>query len=284
MTVSDREPNLSDHAVATEDSTLPLADGDMYVRQDGPRDAPVLLLIHGSAASTRSWDALVPLLTESHRVIRIDQLGYGRSAEPADGSYAIPDQARRVGLALDRLGVRHAVVVGHSSGGMVATALTDQRPELVSALVLINTGPRLDAVIAQGSAIDPSQWEQLTDEQLRQAASAAFGEGFEIPREFLDEMRGMTFHAFVMATQAAGDYLEQQALPDRLTPLGKPLLVIFGEQDRRLRSSSAALYRVVPGARVELLPGSGHTPIIEDPQRTAELLLAFAAIHDAQPD
>jgi pimeloyl-ACP methyl ester carboxylesterase len=61
--------------------------------------------------------------------------------------------------------------------------------------------------------------------------------------------------------------------------LGKPLQVIFGDQDRRWRPSSAADYRVVPGAKVELLPGAGHTPILEDPPRTAALLLSFAEIH-----
>jgi hypothetical protein len=53
--------------------------------------------------------------------------------------------------------------------------------------------------------------------------------------------------------------------------------VIFGEEDRRWRSSSAADYRVVPGAIVEMLPGLGHTPIREDPARTACCLLAFTA-------
>ena len=55
------------------------------------------------------------------------------------------------------------------------------------------------------------------------------------------------------------------------------MLVIFGADDRRWRSSSAAAYRVVPGARVELLPGVGHTPMLEDPQTTSKLLLDFAA-------
>jgi pimeloyl-ACP methyl ester carboxylesterase len=63
----------------------------------------------------------------------------------------------------------------------------------------------------------------------------------------------------------------------RLTPLGLPVLVIFGADDQRWRSSSAAAYRVVPGARVELLPGEGHTPMMEDPQTTGKLLLEFAA-------
>jgi pimeloyl-ACP methyl ester carboxylesterase len=87
----------------------------------------------------------------------------------------------------------------------------------------------------------------------------------------------MTYHAFTATLRASHDYLKRGPLPDRLTALGKPLLVIFGEQDQRWRSSSAAEYRAVAGARVELLPGVGHSPILEDPQRTAALLLNFTS-------
>jgi pimeloyl-ACP methyl ester carboxylesterase len=284
MTIPDGGPHVKGDPETTETS-LPLDDGDIHVCQDGPRDAPALLLIHGSAASTRSWDPLVPTLTRSHRVIRIDLLGCGRSAKPAGLSYEIPDQARRVGEALDRLGVNHAIVVGHSSGGAVATALTEQRPDLVTAVVLINTGPSMDAFIApESAAIGPSQWPP-TDEQIRQFASTGFGRaGYQIPQEVVDDLRGTSYHVFAALMQAPRDYLKQQALPDRLAVLGKPLLVIFGEDDRRWRSSSAADYRAVPGARVELLPRLGHSPILEDPPRTATPLLAFTAIHAAQAD
>jgi pimeloyl-ACP methyl ester carboxylesterase len=72
-------------------------------------------------------------------------------------------------------------------------------------------------------------------------------------------------------------YLGQRSLPNRLTALGLPVLVVFGADDQRWRSSSAAAYRVVPGARVELLPGVGHTPMLEDPHTTGKWLLDFAA-------
>jgi len=270
-------PGDQSHVNAGADVTLSLDDGEIYVRQDGPRDAPALLLIHGNASSARWWDDLVPMLTGSHRVVRVDLLGYGRSAKPDDRSYALTDQAHRVGVAMDHLGVERVVVVGHSSGGAAATALAERRPDLVAALVLINTGPHLGAHTAPPlTAIDPSQWPNLSDEQLRQFASPAFSRpGYRIPPELLNEVRAMTFHSLTTTTQASRDYVKERALPDRLAPLGKPLLVIFGQEDRRWRSSSAADYRAVPGARVEMLPGLGHTPILEDPVRTATCLLAF---------
>lgn len=281
MTVSEGRASVSG---GTESSTVSLDDGDIYVCQDGPRDAPVLLLVHGTASSTRSWDLLVPLLAGSHRVIRIDLLGHGWSAMPSDRSYAIADQARRVGAVLDRLGVGRAVVVGHSSGGATATALAEERAELVAAVALINTGPGLGAFIPSESAsFDPTQWPP-SDEQLRRFASTGFSRvGFEIPEElmkgFLDDVRGMTLHTLAASMQATQSYMEERTLPDRLKVLGKPLLVVFGEDDRRWRSSSASDYLAVPGAKVEMLPGLGHSPLIEDPARTAPPLLAFAALH-----
>ncbi|MYS84713.1 alpha/beta fold hydrolase [Embleya scabrispora] len=282
MTLPDDQPQVGGGAATTEDSLLHLGNGDMYVRRDGSRNAPALVLIHGSASSTRSWDQLVPLLTAAHHIIRIDLLGHGRSSEPADRRYETTEQGRTVGAALDRLGVEHAVVVGHSSGGYAATALAEQRPDLVTALSLVDTGPGLDAFVApESAAIGPAQWPP-TDEQVRLFAGTGFRPGFRIPQELVDDVRDMTHHAFTASMQASRAYLEQQTLPDRLKTLGKPLQVIFGDQDRRWRPASAADYHAVPGAIVELLPGSGHTPILEDPPRTAALLLAFTTTHAAR--
>jgi pimeloyl-ACP methyl ester carboxylesterase len=88
---------------------------------------------------------------------------------------------------------------------------------------------------------------------------------------------GMTHRALAATSRASDDYLKQQTLPGRLAALGLPVLVIVGADDKRWRSTSAAAYRAVPGARLELLPGVGHTPMMEDPQTTSTLLLDFAA-------
>lgn len=254
---------------------------ELHVCQDGDPDAPALLLIHASAGSTHEWDPLVPMLTGSHHLIRVDLLGHGRSAKPEDGDYAVPAQARRVAATLDRLGVEHAIVAAHSSGGYTATSLAEQRPDLVTALALINSGPSMDSVIPQGQIhITPEQWPRLTDEQLLQLASVGFSRaGFEPPLAFLNETRHMTFHSFTTTMRESSAYITEKPVPDRLAAVGKPLLVIWGADDRRYRTSHATAYRDVAGARLELLPGIGHTPNLEDPRRTADLLLDFTAAH-----
>jgi pimeloyl-ACP methyl ester carboxylesterase len=272
-------------AGATGNSILPLDGGNIFVSQDGPRDAPALVLIHGLGGSTHWWDRVVPMLARSYHVIRVDLLGHGQSAKPAGDGYSIPQQARRVGQALDRLGVTHAVMVGHSTGGYVATALAEQRSDLVTALALIDTGPRMDAFISDGfvgrlittPVIGQLLWRMRTDGLIRKGLSTAFAPGFEIPQQFVDDVRGMTYHSLTAASGSSDDYLNQRPLPDRAAALDKPLLVIFGEQDQRWHSSSAALYHAVPGARVQLLPGVGHSPMVEDPPDTTHLLLGFTS-------
>ena len=259
----------------------------IHLVEDGAPDAPALVLIHGTAASGRSWDLLVPMLATHHRVIRIDLLGHGRSAKPTGAGYQIADQGRLVGEVLDRWGVGRAVVIGHSTGGSVATALTERRPDLVTALALINTGPSADAFIPQGPVtrllsapvLGHLLWRLRTESLVRRAGATAVTRDVEIPQAVVDDALGMTYHAFTATEQASTDYLRERPLPERLAGLGKQLLVIFGSEDRRWRSSSAADYHAVPGAVVEMLPGVGHSPLFEDPARTADLLLAFAASH-----
>jgi pimeloyl-ACP methyl ester carboxylesterase len=278
-------------ADATGDSTLPVDGGKINVRQDGPRDAPALVLIHGLGGSTHWWDQVVPMLATSYRVIRIDLLGHGQSAKPSGDGYAIPQQAHRAGQALDQLGVAHATVVGHSTGGYVATSLAEQRADLVTAIALIDTGPRMDDFISDGPAgklllapvLGQLVWRLRTDGIIRRGLSTAFAPGFTAPQQVVDDTRGMTYHGLIATSQASDDYLNQRQLPDRLAGLGKPLLVIFGEQDQRWHSSSASLYRDVAGARIELLAGVGHSPMIEDPSGTAALLLDFTrSVHSGR--
>ncbi|MEU4155103.1 alpha/beta fold hydrolase [Actinoplanes sp. NPDC026670] len=91
-----------------------------------------------------------------------------------------------------------------------------------------------------------------------------------IPDDMVAELRGITYRTMSAVLRANTAYLAERGVPDRLAALGRTALVIFGAADPRWEPSSAHRYTT---SRVELLPGVGHLPMIEDPASTAELLL-----------
>ena len=99
--VTDRE---TEDAKADIGRIVDLPGGDLQVREDGPRDAPAIVMLHGFAGSMRWWTSMTP---GSPAIPRdpFDLLGHGGSEKPQDG-YSMQKQARLVARALDRLGVR----------------------------------------------------------------------------------------------------------------------------------------------------------------------------------
>ncbi|MFI0352564.1 alpha/beta fold hydrolase [Actinomadura sp. 9N407] len=255
----------------------------MHVVHDGSRQAAPLLLVHGSGASGGSWSPLVPALAGRHHLIRVDLPGCGQS--PPAASHDVPDHAGRVAAMLDDLGLDRVTVVGHSSGGYVATALAEQRPDLVGSIALVSTGPRPDALLPQplilrvllGPPFGPLLWSRRSDAMIRKAVEATAVQPVDVPDAMVADLRGTTYRTFREVLRKNGAYLAERSVPDRLAALGVPVLVIFGAADPRWEPSSAHQYDAVPGARVEMLPGVGHMPMLEAPEATSELLLEFAA-------
>jgi pimeloyl-ACP methyl ester carboxylesterase len=110
-------------------------DVELHIEQDGDPDAPPVLLLHGIASSGNTWDWLVATLTSTHSVLRLDFRGHGRSGR-APGAYQMPDYLTDAVAACEQVAKRPCVVVGHSLGGATAAALAQQRPDLVSGIVL----------------------------------------------------------------------------------------------------------------------------------------------------
>jgi pimeloyl-ACP methyl ester carboxylesterase len=224
---------------------------------------------------------MIPLLERRHRVVAIDLLGHGGSEKPRSG-YAIEEQGALVAEALSRLGVRGATVVGHSLGGSVATALVEQSPDLVRGVVIVDQAPddsygdlgflaKLGYVPVLGQAI----WRVVPDAAVEEGLSEAFAPDFDVPNDFIEDYRRMTFSSY----NEAGDdeYSDEQPLDERLTRAGVPLLVIFGAEEQIYDAVEALrAYAEVPGAQTELIDGAGHSPNVERPAQTARLVLEFA--------
>jgi pimeloyl-ACP methyl ester carboxylesterase len=229
-------------------------------------------------------------LASHHHVIRVDLPGCGQS--PPAPSYDVPEQAGRVAVLLDDLGLRHVTLAGHSSGGYVATALAEQRSDLVGSLALISAGPNLDALLPQpfilrallAPPLGPLLWPRRSNAMIRKGIRATTARPVDIPDDTVADLKNTTYRAFRKVLRCNAAYVAERSVPERLAGLDVPVLVIFGAADPRYEPSSAHQYDAVPNARVEMLPGVGHVPILEAPETTSELLLGFtAAVADTPP-
>jgi pimeloyl-ACP methyl ester carboxylesterase len=264
---------------------LDLPGAKIQVAEHGPRDGSPIVLIHCFTCASDWWDAMLPALSREHRVVTVDLLGHGGSEKPGSG-YDMPNQAKLVSEALERLRVSDAEVVGHSLGGTVATALAEDFPALVNRLVIVDQAPdngfgpglpftaSLTFVPVMGEAL----WRVTPDFEVRDGLGAAFAPGYDVPDRFVEDFRRMTYTSYDESPAQENNYSDPIPLDKRIARAGVPLLAIFGAEDQIYDSRQAlAAYAAVPGARTKLIAGSGHSPNVEKPAQTAALVLGFSA-------
>jgi pimeloyl-ACP methyl ester carboxylesterase len=265
---------------------LSLNGGDLQVVDRGPRDGSPIVLIHCFSCAINWWNGMMPLLDRAHRVIAVDLLGHGGSEKP-DSGYSMPDQANLVAQALGRLGVTDATVLGHSLGGGVAVALAEQSPKLVARLVIIDSraSPEEESDLGRLAnlpfvpVIGQALWRIKPDFSIRKGLQVAFAPGFEVPDEFVEDVRRMTYTSYKESHDAFDEYTSEESLADRIAATGKPLLVIMGAEEQIIADPQAAIaayQKAVPTAFGNVVQGVGHSPNVEEPNLTSELVLGFA--------
>jgi pimeloyl-ACP methyl ester carboxylesterase len=277
---------------------LDVTGGAVQVVEQGPtvrrvarRDRaarPPIVLLHCFGCSLHWWDRMVPLLARRHRVIRIDLLGFGGSEKPKSG-YSMEDQARLVALALGQLEVQGAVVVGHSMGFDVATALASESSELVDRLVDIDDAPDPSfgglpflAKLTFTPVIGQALRRVAPDFAIEEGYESVFAPGYDLgdfSDQIVDDFRAMTYTSYDRSAAESDDYGNELPLDQRVRNAAVPLLVIFGEHDQLYDDpdGAAQAYDDVPGARIAIIPGAGHSPNVEKPVQTSRLVLRFAA-------
>lgn len=109
----------------------------LHVAGDAGQGPPVVLL-HGIASSSVTFEYVVPLVTDRHRAISIDLLGFGESPAPADAEYTVEEHVAAVHRTLRHLGLRRFVLVGHSMGALIAARYAAIHPRSVTRLVLVS--------------------------------------------------------------------------------------------------------------------------------------------------
>ncbi len=243
---------------------------------------PTIVLVHGFGGALDWWDDIAPSLASDHRVIRIDLMGHGGTDAPRSG-YTIARQAQLVSEVLDKLGVEHFTLIGHSMGGEVATALAELNPARIERMVLIDSPPVVGtkfSLLAR-AYFTPVIGELLhhfsSDRILRQGLQQGFAPGFPVPDKFVADFRQLTYDAAREAHDDSEAYRAAKPTNERLAALNPvpPLLVIFGTEDAIVPPEHAKYFEQVPDSKVVMIEGAGHSPMVETPQKVLDLIRGF---------
>ncbi|MCW2683137.1 MAG: Pimeloyl-ACP methyl ester carboxylesterase [Blastococcus sp.] len=257
---------------------------------------PALLLLHGIGNNCSTWSGVVDRLAQDYTVIAPDLLGHGNSDKPR-GDYSIAAYANGMRDLLTVLDIEQATVVGHSLGGGIALQFAYQFPERCQRLALVGSGglgpelsaglraatlPGAELVVTALAGVSgrlrsgfqviekvgrAAGWQRVGD--LAEAGDALFAlKDAEARRAFLRTLRGV-----VDARGQAVTALDRLYLADAI-----PMLVVWGGRDPIVPARHAETVReLVPSARVEVFPGAGHWPHLDEPDRFCDVLLDFMA-------
>lgn len=259
---------------------------DVHVREDGPEQAPAVVLLHGFGCSIHWFDAVTRSLASSHRVIRVDLLGHGCTG--GDSALDAESQARTVSGVLDALRIADATVVGHSFGADVALALAE-RSQRVARVVVVGQAPDYTYAKLPPGAFLPgvprllAALHRLTPAWLvMRTSQIGFARGYRID-EAWDDPRQVVLDRFVMHPGMYREVLHhrraqfaQRPLDARVHELDQPVLAIHGAGDQMYDcATTIARYRAA-GAQVAVIDDAGHSPNVERPAELAALISSFA--------
>jgi pimeloyl-ACP methyl ester carboxylesterase len=232
----------------------------------GTPGAPPVMLIHGLGGSYRVWERVMPLIEPVARITAVHLRSTTSIEHDGDDAAGLIDTP--------------TVLVGHSRGGLVATALAERHPALVSKLILLCPSWSLASRRSAGRSMERALaipgigtllWAAASDAQRRAGLQTAFAAGVAVPDQFVADLRDRGRANFVRSSQAIDDYLTVRPLAERLKNVAVDIDLVFGELDARValpRDEFAALHHT----HLTALPRVGHSPPWEAPDTVAKLI------------
>lgn len=265
----------------------------IHMRDEGPRDAPVLLLLHGSNSSLQSWEPWVADLTRDHRVVSFDFPGHGLTGPAKSGVYTAPSYLAVIEDVRKAAGIERAVVAGNSMGGYMAWRYALAHPERVSGLVLISAAgyPLAEgrpAVFALAAApVLGEMFSSMTNpSMIERNLKTVMADDADVTPALVQRYTDLLLHdgnreATLKRLRTPIDQ------PDAWKDIGKitaPTLVLWGAQDPWIPAADAERFgKDIKGATVKVYPELAHVAHEEDPARTLADLRAFLANVEGAP-
>lgn len=246
------------------------ADLYYYLHEEENGTRPAVVLIHGAGGTHLHWPPEVRRMP-GYRVFALDLPGHGKSG--GRGQQSVSGYAGSVLVWLEATGLHRAVFVGHSMGGAIALSLGLHAPEQILGLGLLGCGASLSVEdeILQDTASETTfhrAVETIVSKAFSHTASPRLA---ELAAQRMGEIRPSVLH---------GDFLACNSfeMTERVAEIRKPTLVVSGADDQMVpQLQSQLLAGMIPGARLETIPGAGHMAMLEKPLEISTILQDFLA-------
>jgi pimeloyl-ACP methyl ester carboxylesterase len=256
----------------------------LHVRDDGPRDTPAIVMVHGFGSSLHTWEPWAQALRSEYRVIRIDLPGSGLSPPDPTGDYTDARSIALISALMDQRGIRRASLIGNSIGGRIAWTFAAQQPERTDKVILISPDGFASPGFDYGKApkTSPLLWLMryvLPKALLRMNLEPSYGDASALTPETVDR-----YYDLMLAPGARSAMLQRMAQTVLVPPepllqrIEAPVLLLWGEKDALIPFSSAPDYtKNLRNSRLVSFPALGHVPQEEAPTESLAPVGAFLA-------
>lgn len=245
----------------------------LLVQDQGPKEGRVVLFANSLGTDLRVWDAMIAHLPDDLRVVRFDKRGHGLSDCP-QGPYTIEDLAGDAAAVAEALDLKDITFVGLSIGGLIGQALVAARPDLVKALVLMDTAAQIGTAEFWNdriSAMRASGIEPLANGVMERWFATAFRADDQRVSPWRNMLARTPLEGYLgcCAAIAGADFTAKAA------DVQLPVMAIVGDEDGAtppdLVRATADLYK----AEFHVIEQAGHLPCVEHPMQTAKLITDF---------
>ena len=231
----------------------------LHIAGDAGSGPPVVLL-HGIASSSVTFEYVVPLVADRHRVVSIDLLGFGGSPAPADAAYTIDEHVAALRRTLRARGLRRIVLVGHSLGALVATRYAASYRRDVTRLVIVSP-PVYVAPTEIATPIDRAAMDgyfrlyEFLRSNKEFTIRAAAGLARLSPIKNLLDVSESNWNAFVLSLEKS---IESQTTVSDLVRVAAPIHLVYGTLDPLLHPAGLRIVESLRGVTVHRVQGVDH--------------------------
>ncbi|MEM8725959.1 MAG: alpha/beta hydrolase [Pseudomonadota bacterium] len=249
----------------------------VHLRDEGPRDAPAIMLLHGSNADLHTWEPWVEGLKDTYRIIRFDQVGHGLTGGDPNDDYSRVNFTQDIGQVADALGLKRFIIGGNSMGGKHALAYAAAHPDRVAGLVLVDGsgGPRIKVEekedddsgnigfkIARMPGVNLIA-EQITPRSLiKQSLEQSVSVQSVVTEEAVDrywELLRYPGNRRATMNRFATEY--DPMTEAEIAAVTVPTMIQWGEEDRLIPLAAGEwLDKTMPNSQLVTYPGIGHLP------------------------